>query len=141
MARAINAASGNRPLVILANLSGFDGSPESMRHGQLEYGAEIGRALVNFEGPIVLCVLSRDPAGTLVVFSTALNDNMEVAVLEGVGEGAGRAVIAPERLRLSLIEAVERGMGRVGEVSEAGTPAGVAEPADEPASPRVSTLG
>ncbi len=24
-------ASGNRPLVILANLSGFDGSPESMR--------------------------------------------------------------------------------------------------------------
>src|SRR5699024_5729221 len=27
-ARAINAASGNRPLVILANLSGFDGSPE-----------------------------------------------------------------------------------------------------------------
>ena len=30
-ARAINAASGNRPLVVLANLSGFDGSPESMR--------------------------------------------------------------------------------------------------------------
>ena len=28
-ARAINAASGNRPLVVLANLSGFDGSPES----------------------------------------------------------------------------------------------------------------
>ena len=26
-ARAINAASGNRPLVVLANLSGFDGSP------------------------------------------------------------------------------------------------------------------
>ena len=30
-ARAINAASGNRPLVVLANLSGFDGSPESLR--------------------------------------------------------------------------------------------------------------
>ena len=30
-ARAINAASGNRPLVLLANLSGFDGSPESLR--------------------------------------------------------------------------------------------------------------
>ncbi|NUU26244.1 MAG: fused acetyl/propionyl-CoA carboxylase subunit alpha/methylmalonyl-CoA decarboxylase subunit alpha, partial [Streptomycetaceae bacterium] len=43
-ARAINAASGNRPLVVLANLSGFDGSPESMRKLQLEYGAEIGRA-------------------------------------------------------------------------------------------------
>src|SRR5579862_6861857 len=31
IARAINAASGNRPVVVLANLSGFDGSPESMR--------------------------------------------------------------------------------------------------------------
>ncbi|MDT7744328.1 MAG: hypothetical protein QOE59_3406, partial [Actinomycetota bacterium] len=30
-ARAINAASGNRPVVVLANLSGFDGSPESLR--------------------------------------------------------------------------------------------------------------
>ncbi len=38
-ARAINVASGNRPLVVLANLSGFDGSPESMRKLQLEYGA------------------------------------------------------------------------------------------------------
>src|SRR5262249_27376040 len=27
VARALNAASGNRPVVILANLSGFDGSP------------------------------------------------------------------------------------------------------------------
>jgi acetyl-CoA carboxylase carboxyltransferase component len=34
-ARAINAASGNRPLVILANLSGFDGSPESLGRRQL----------------------------------------------------------------------------------------------------------
>ena len=47
-ARAINATSGNRPLVVLANLSGFDGSPESMRRRQLEYGAEIGRAVTNF---------------------------------------------------------------------------------------------
>ena len=31
VARAVNAASGNRPLVVLANLSGFDGSPESLR--------------------------------------------------------------------------------------------------------------
>ena len=51
VARAINAASNNRPVVILANLSGFDGSPESMRRLQLEYGAEIGRAVVNFKGP------------------------------------------------------------------------------------------
>ncbi|MES1243313.1 MAG: carboxyl transferase domain-containing protein [Acidobacteriota bacterium] len=83
IARAINSASGNRPLVVLANLSGFDGSPESMRQWQLEYGAEIGRAVVNFEGPIVFCVISRYHGGAFVVFSNALNDNMEVAALEG----------------------------------------------------------
>ena len=83
VARAINAASGNRPLIVLANLSGFDGSPESMRALQLEYGAEIGRAVVNFEGPIVFCVVSRYHGGAFVVFSGALNDNMEIAALEG----------------------------------------------------------
>jgi len=82
-ARAINAASGNRPLVVLANLSGFDGSPESMRRLQLEYGAEIGRAVVNFDGPIVFCVVSRYHGGAFVVFSGTLNDNMEIAAVEG----------------------------------------------------------
>src|SRR5699024_722152 len=82
-ARAINAASGNRPLVILANLSGFDGSPESMRKLQLEYGAEIGRAIVNFAGPIVFCVISRYHGGAFVVFSKALNPNMTVLAVEG----------------------------------------------------------
>ncbi|WP_020674158.1 biotin carboxylase N-terminal domain-containing protein [Amycolatopsis nigrescens] len=82
-ARAINAASGNRPLVVLANLSGFDGSPESMRKLQLEYGAEIGRAIVNFAGPIVFCVISRYHGGAFVVFSKALNPNMTVLALEG----------------------------------------------------------
>ncbi len=83
VARAINAASGNRPLVVLANLSGFDGSPESMRLWQLEYGAEIGRAVVNFRGPIVFCVIARYHGGAFVVFSNALHDNLEVAALEG----------------------------------------------------------
>lgn len=82
-ARAINAASGNRPLVVLANLSGFDGSPESMRKLQLEYGAEIGRAIVNFDGPIVFCVISRYHGGAFVVFSKALNPNLTVLALEG----------------------------------------------------------
>ena len=82
-ARAINSASGNRPLVVLANLSGFDGSPESMRKLQLEYGAEIGRAIVNFDGPIVFCVISRYHGGAFVVFSKALNPNMTVLALEG----------------------------------------------------------
>ena len=83
VARALNAASGNRPVVVLANLSGFDGSPESLRRLQLEYGAEIGRAIVNFRGPIVLCVVSRYHGGAFVVFSAALNDQMEVLAVEG----------------------------------------------------------
>ena len=83
IARAINSASNNRPVVVLANLSGFDGSPESMRRLQLEYGAEIGRAVVNFKGPIIFCVISRYHGGAYVVFSRALNEKLEVAALEG----------------------------------------------------------
>jgi acetyl/propionyl-CoA carboxylase alpha subunit/acetyl-CoA carboxylase carboxyltransferase component len=83
VARAINAASDNRPVVVLANLSGFDGSPESLRKLQLEYGAEIGRSVVNFKGPIVFCVISRYHGGAYVVFSRTLNESIEVAALEG----------------------------------------------------------
>jgi acetyl-CoA carboxylase carboxyltransferase component len=83
VARAINAASGNRPVVVLANLSGFDGSPESMRSLQLEYGAEIGRAIVNFDGPIVFTVISRYHGGAFVVFSKTLNPRMTVLAVEG----------------------------------------------------------
>jgi acetyl-CoA carboxylase carboxyltransferase component len=69
--------------VVLANLSGFDGSPESLRRTQLELGAEIGRAIVNFDGPIVFVVVSRYHGGAFVVFSGALNENMEVLAVEG----------------------------------------------------------
>ena len=82
-ARAVNAASGNRPVVVLANLSGFDGSPESMREWQLEYGAEIGRAVTNFRGPIVFVVVSRYHGGAFVVFSKRLNADLEVAAVAG----------------------------------------------------------
>src|SRR5690606_23838971 len=100
VARTINAASGNRPVVVLANLSGFDGSPESLRAGQLEFGAEIGRAIVNFDGPIVFCVISRYHGGAFVVFSCALNDNMEVVAVEGsfasvIGGAPAAAVVFP----------------------------------------------
>jgi acetyl/propionyl-CoA carboxylase alpha subunit/acetyl-CoA carboxylase carboxyltransferase component len=107
IARAINAASGSRPLVVLANLSGFDGSPESMRRWQLEYGAEIGRAIVNFDGPIVFCVVSRYHGGAFVVFSKTLNESMEVAALEGSrasvigGAPAAAVVFTPEVRRLT----------------------------------------
>jgi acetyl/propionyl-CoA carboxylase alpha subunit/acetyl-CoA carboxylase carboxyltransferase component len=83
IARAVNSASGNRPLVVLANLSGFDGSPESMRRWQLEYGAEIGRAVTNFRGPIVFMVISRYHGGAFVVFSKRLNPQLEIVAVEG----------------------------------------------------------
>jgi acetyl-CoA carboxylase carboxyltransferase component len=98
IARALNAASGRRPVVVLANLAGFDGSPESLRAWQLEYGAEIGRAVVNFRGPIIFCVLSRYHGGAFVVFSKSLNPRLLVLAVEGarasvIGGAAAAAVV------------------------------------------------
>ncbi len=129
VARAINAASGSRPLVVLANLSGFDGSPESMRRLQLEYGAEIGRAVVDFAGPIVFCVVSRYHGGAFVVFSKALNDRMQVLAVEGsyasvIGgaPAAGVVFTAEVDTRTSAdprVRALERFLASAGEVERA----------------------
>ncbi|WP_433293299.1 carboxyl transferase domain-containing protein [Pseudonocardia sp. CA-142604] len=126
-ARAINAASGNRPLVILANLSGFDGSPESLRQLQLEYGAEIGRAVVNFDGPIVFCVVSRYHGGAFVVFSGTLNDSMEIAAVEGSyasvlgGAPAAAVVFAGEvNKRTAADRRISDLEGRIAEARQAG---------------------
>jgi len=54
-----------------------------MRRWQLEYGAEIGRAVTNFRGPIVFVVVSRYHGGAFVVFSTRLNERLEIAAVEG----------------------------------------------------------
>ncbi len=127
IARAINANAGRRPLVILANLSGFDGSPESLRDGQLEYGAEVGRAIVNFDGPIVFCVLSRYHGGSFVVFSRKLNANMETIALEGshasvIGGGSAAAVVFAHD-----VEQAARADARVAELDERITAAAGAE--------------
>lgn len=103
-ARAINAASGNRPVVVLANLSGFDGSPESLRKLQLEYGAEIARAIVNFQGPILFLVVSRYHGGAYVVFSQELNDGLRASALSGsyasvIGGGAAASVVFKREVR------------------------------------------
>lgn len=105
IARAVNATSGTRPLVVLANLSGFDGSPESLRSLQLEFGAEIGRAVVNFDGPIVFCVVSRYHGGAFVVFSRQLNDGLEALALEGsrasvIGGAPAAAVVFAHEVRV-----------------------------------------
>nr|WP_320131210.1 carboxyl transferase domain-containing protein [uncultured Holophaga sp.] len=109
IARAINSASGNRPLIVIANLSGFDGSPESMRRLQLEYGAEIGRAIVNFKGPIVFCVVARYHGGAYVVFSKHLNPNLKSLALTGsyasvIGGAPAAAVVFPEEARSLAIQ-------------------------------------
>lgn len=104
VARAISASSGVMPVVVVANLSGFDGSPESLRKRQLEFGAEIGRAVVNFDGPIVFCVVSRYHGGAYVVFSQGLNENLQSVALEGsfasvIGGAPAAAVVFPGLVR------------------------------------------
>ena len=104
VARALNAASGNRPAVVLANLSGFDGSPESLRKLQLEYGAEIARAVVRFDGPIIFLVVSRYHGGAYVVFSKSLNPRLRAMALSGsyasvIGGSAAAAVVLTREVR------------------------------------------
>ncbi|MCU0928393.1 MAG: hypothetical protein MUE62_04135 [Burkholderiaceae bacterium] len=104
MARAIRSVSGLCPVVVLANLSGFDGSPESMRERQLEYGAEIGKAVVEFDGPILFCVVARYHGGAYVVFSRRLSSRLDAVALEGsyasvIGGGAAAAVVFTRLVR------------------------------------------
>jgi acetyl-CoA carboxylase carboxyltransferase component len=54
-----------------------------MRRWQLEYGAEIGRAVTNFDGPIIFVVISRYHGGAFVVFSKRLSASLEIAAIEG----------------------------------------------------------
>ena len=109
VARAVNSFSGKVPLIVLANLSGFDGSPESLRRNQLEWGAEIGRAIVNFQGPILFVVVSRYHGGAYVVFSKALNENLRSIALGGsfasvIGGAPAAAVVFPGQVRKSVYE-------------------------------------
>ena len=98
VARAIRSVSGVCPVIVLANLSGFDGSPESLRERQLEYGAEIGKAVVEFDGPVLFCVIARYHGGAYVVFSRRLLTSLDAIALEGsyasvIGGGAAAAVV------------------------------------------------
>jgi acetyl/propionyl-CoA carboxylase alpha subunit/acetyl-CoA carboxylase carboxyltransferase component len=126
IARAINSASATRPVVVLANLSGFDGSPESMRRLQLEYGSEIGRAVVNFKGPIVFCVVSRYHGGAFVVFAKTLREDIEIVAVEGArasvigGAPAAAVVFARE------VETRTQKDPRVVEAEKAATAGGTA---------------
>jgi len=94
--------------VIVANLSGFDGTPESMRKLQLEYGAEIARAIVNFQGPVLFSVVSRYHGGAYVVFSQELNDSLEASALEGsyasvIGGGPAAKVVFSREVQAQAV--------------------------------------
>ena len=90
-----------------------------MRKLQLEYGAEIGRSVVNFRGPMIFCVISRYHGGAYVVFSRALNEHLQVAALEGTyasvigGAPAAAVVFAGE------VEARTRKDPRLQELTQA----------------------
>jgi acetyl-CoA carboxylase carboxyltransferase component len=75
-----------------------------MRKLQLEYGAEIARAVVNFDGPIVFLVVSRYHGGAYVVFSRELNPGLRALAVEGsyasvIGGGPAAAVVFPREVR------------------------------------------
>jgi acetyl-CoA carboxylase carboxyltransferase component len=93
---------------MLANLSGFDGSPESLRKLQLEYGAEIATAVVNFKGPFLFQVISRYHGGAYVVFSQELNDSMRAFALSGsyasvIGGGPAAKVVFARDVRVRAL--------------------------------------
>ena len=75
-----------------------------MRHLQLEYGAEIGRAVVRFQGPLVFVVIGRYHGGAYVVFSKALNENLTALALTGsyasvIGGGPAATVVFPREVK------------------------------------------
>lgn len=116
VARALNTASGRRPVVVLANLAGFDGSRWSLERNQLEFGAEIARAVVNFRGRIVVVVIGRFHGGAYVVFNRRLNPNLVMLALEQtkvsvIGGSAAAEVLRADVRRLSD-ELVELGNSR-----------------------------
>jgi acetyl-CoA carboxylase carboxyltransferase component len=128
VARALNRASGRRPAVVLANLAGFDGSRASLAGLQLEHGAELARAVVNFRGPLVVVVIGRFHGGAYVVLNRRLNPELRIVALEGTrvsvigGSSAAEVVLGREvrdemeRSGVDRDEAVRRVAARFDEV-------------------------
>ena len=119
-----------------------------MRALQLEYGAEIGRAVVNFDGPIVFVVVSRYHGGAFVVFSKALNPRMTVLAVEGsfasvIGGAPAAAVVFARDVdaRTAADPRVADLQARVGEASGAERAALATELASVRTAVRAEMLG
>ncbi len=109
VARALNRASGRRPAVLLANLAGFDGSRRSLADLQLEHGAELARAVVNFRGPLVVVVIGRFHGGAYVVLNRRLNPELRIVAVEGTRVSViGGSSAAEVVLRREVADEVER---------------------------------
>jgi acetyl-CoA carboxylase carboxyltransferase component/biotin carboxyl carrier protein len=98
IARAIHAASGREPVIVFANMAGFDGSAWSLAAGQLEFGAEVATAVATCESPILVVVLTRYHGGAFVVFSRQLNPTLHSIAIKGsqasvIGGGAAATVV------------------------------------------------
>ncbi|MCP4436970.1 MAG: hypothetical protein GY812_15930 [Actinomycetia bacterium] len=116
VARALNHASGRRPAVVLANLAGFDGSRDSLFNRQLEHGAELARAVVNFRGPLVVVVIGRFHGGAYVVLNRRLNPELRIVALEGTRVSViGGTSAAEVVLRRQVAEELERAGGDPGD--------------------------
>jgi acetyl-CoA carboxylase carboxyltransferase component len=114
ISRAITHASGRRPVVVLANLAGFDGSAWSLRHNQLEWGAEIARSVVNFRGPIVVVTIGRFHGGAYVVFNKTLNPGLRMLALTDtrvsvIGGSAAAEVVLGRRVKERIAERIADG--------------------------------
>ncbi len=109
IARALTHASGRRPAVVLANLAGFDGSRASLLDRQLEHGAELARAVVNFRGPLVVVVIGRFHGGAYVVLNRQLNPELKIVALEGTRVSViGGTSAAEVVLRRNVRDVIER---------------------------------
>lgn len=99
---------------------GFSGSV-SAGHNIGIGGAEIGRAVVNFEGPIIFVVTARYHCGTYVVFSKALNENLYAG-------GPGRSLRLGHRGRTGRRSSVPRSGVQRDESGSPGRPGPKAAP-------------
>ena len=66
--------------------------------------AEIARAVVNFQGPLIFVVVSRYHGGAYVVFSRELNEDIRVLAVEGsyasvIGGGPAATVVFSREVR------------------------------------------
>lgn len=83
IARAIYKASGHLQVLIIGSLSGFSCDPLSMENRQLREGAHIAKAIVEHQGPILICNLGSLVGGTFVVFNKQLNKDLRILAIEG----------------------------------------------------------